>query len=115
VAPSYDESLMKEPLRPNLLSCPSSTLFYVHSGITLCNDVITALIWLLPLAMANATVNQLARLLYSGDLFSASELLSQKTALAIVAVLSISLLWHGFQRRRFYRGLVSNQPPHPAN
>lgn len=57
--------------------------------------------------MANFTTNQPGSLLYREDLFYIPELLSRKTALTIVIVLSISLLWQWYQRRKFYRGLVS--------
>jgi hypothetical protein len=57
--------------------------------------------------MADVAAKHSSSSLYHGDLFFISELLSKKTAIAVAIVLSISLLWQGYQRRKFYRGLVS--------
>jgi hypothetical protein len=98
----------RDRLRPNLLFYPSFTLPLVTLRYHLCIDIIVFLDLAIAAAnMANDTATSPGSLLYRRDLFSSSELFSQKTAYAVLVILSISLPWKGFQRRKFYRDLVS--------
>jgi hypothetical protein len=90
----------KNRLHPDLLFYPLFTLPLVTLRYHLCTNIII----FFDLAI---TAENMANVIATPPRSLLTELFSQKTAYALLVVLSISLLWKGFQRRKFYRDLVS--------